>query len=55
MLPEKDELPSKVLQMETPYVFLSGFMNFQDNTFSTKVIYGFLYCKQNSRRLGKIF
>lgn len=37
---------TKVLQMETPYVFLSGFMNFWDNTFSIKVIIEkFLYYK----------
>lgn len=55
MLQKKIEWPSKVLQMETPYVFLSGFMNFQDNTFSIKVIYSFYIINKIQDYSGKFF
>lgn len=49
-LQEKVEWPSKVLLMKTPYVFLCGFMNFQDDTFPIKVIYStfFLFIRIQS-------
>lgn len=41
--------------METPYVFLSGFMNFQDNTFSIKVIYSFYIINKIQNDSGNFF
>lgn len=51
----KNPSPLKVLQMETPFVFLSSFMNFQDNKFSIKVIYSFDIINKIQEDSGKFF